>query len=66
MRNRARLIFNNSKLKSGNQILDAGCGIGLYGLTYSLKNRDINVIGVDLSKDKIINAQKLALRCQRF
>jgi len=58
MRNRARLLLGNSKFKPGDKILDAGCGIGMYGLEYALKN-NISVIGVDLSEDKIRNAKKL-------
>jgi len=58
MRNRARLLIRNSKLNLGDKILDAGCGIGLYGFEYALKNK-VSVTGVDLSKDKIKNAEEL-------
>ena len=58
MRNRARLILRNSKFKLGDKILDAGCGVGLYGLNYAEKNK-VKVTGVDLSEDKIRNALKL-------
>lgn len=58
MRNRSRLIFSNFGLKKGNKILDAGCGIGLYGLELASK-RDCFVLGIDLSNDKINNAEKI-------
>jgi ubiquinone/menaquinone biosynthesis C-methylase UbiE len=59
MRNRARLIFRNAKINEGMKILDAGCGIGLYGMTFAIKNK-VQVIGIDLSRDKIVNAKKIA------
>jgi ubiquinone/menaquinone biosynthesis C-methylase UbiE len=58
MRNRSRLILRNSKINPGDKILDAGCGIGLYGLEYAIKH-NAKVVGVDLSKEKIKNAEKL-------
>ncbi len=58
MRNRSRLIMHNSKLNRTDKVLDAGCGIGLYGLNYAIKQK-ADVIGVDMSKDKIENAEKL-------
>jgi len=58
MRHRARLIFKNYKPKPGDRVLDSGCGVGLYGLQYALKE-NVSVVGMDISQEKIDNANKI-------
>lgn len=59
MRSRSRLIFQMYKPQGKELILDAGCGIGIYGMQYALKYPQCDVIGIDFSKDKIKEANKL-------
>jgi ubiquinone/menaquinone biosynthesis C-methylase UbiE len=59
LRNRARLILGNYKVKWNDKILDAGSGIGLYALHYATNTENQYVMGVDISEDKIRNANKL-------
>lgn len=53
---RARAVMSFLNPRSGDVVLDAGCGIGVYTLTYGF--RGITVYGVDIDKKKIDQARK--------
>jgi 2-polyprenyl-3-methyl-5-hydroxy-6-metoxy-1,4-benzoquinol methylase len=63
LRERARNIIKELKSIKGKYALDAGCGIGLY--SFELKKIGFNVTGVDIEKDKIETAKKIAKKSKK-
>lgn len=59
MRNRARLIMKNIKIKEGMSLLDAGTGPGLYAITLAYQNK-ISALGVDLDEKKLSDARRIS------
>lgn len=55
---RYRHLMKHLKIGQNERILDAGCGIGVYGL--GIAKRGGNVIGVDISKESIQRAVERA------
>jgi len=62
MRTRARIIRERLALKSGMKVFDAGCGNGFYALSIAKAARGKNIFatGVDIERDKIANANRIA------
>ena len=59
-----KIIFPFVKIKQyipqGGKILDVGCGHGILSVMVAKSSPNTNVLGIDPSKDKIVQAKKLA------
>lgn len=53
-----KLIFNKINPYFGNNLLEAGCGCGAFGLRIKQKKHSINIVGVDINQKFIDSAKK--------
>jgi len=59
VRQRARLIYGNLKIKEGMDVLDAGSGPGMYALSIA-SEYPARVLGVDIDTQKLKSAEEIA------
>lgn len=60
---RAMHVFKELKKVRFRSVLEAGCGVGTYSLTLAKKNKNIQVLGVDLDINSIERAKAISKKC---
>lgn len=61
--NQFKFVLEQTKIKSGHKVLDAGCGVG-GGAIYIAKNTGAKVVGITIVSDQVNDANKNAKRAQ--
>jgi SAM-dependent methyltransferase len=57
-------VFNRLKGISFQNLLDVGCGLGIFSLSIAKSRREVSILGVDVDKDSVEYANQLAGRMQ--
>lgn len=60
------IITNHMRVYEGNRVLEVGCGTGYLGRYVATARNDIQMVGVDLDRDFLAEARRLAGRDTRY